>query len=263
MTQNSLTSPTDAISLYEAYKRKGTISNCFLLPDGLANLAEQGQLSYCKDEENLYLFVQQPKCLRLYYFINNLTKVPLLEVSQPLATELLFRGAVPDGEENFLLRVGFKRNVVRDQYLMKFTEDIQWPSDVTIAEDLEEVKAAANLFNGAFDPYSGDYIPETDYSRLLEDKSILVVKDGDKVVGAIHCEEASKQFWIRHVCVAPDQQGKGFGNKLVSAYLACGHGKGLQRFALWVQRQNTPAVKLYEKYGFKFTNKSSLSLIRQ
>ena len=35
------------------------------------------------------------------------------------------------------------------------------------------------------------------------------------------------------------------------------------RFMLWVQRQNAPAVSLYEKIGFKHNGKSSLSLIKR
>jgi len=35
------------------------------------------------------------------------------------------------------------------------------------------------------------------------------------------------------------------------------------RYQLWVQRQNEPAVNMYQSKGFKFINKSTISLIKQ
>lgn len=251
--------------IFKSVYRKGTVSNSCLLPAAFKELAEKGNLRCALDEENAYLFVQEPKALRLYYFINDLNRIPDFESDSPLMAEVLFRGvegAYPAEEASFLEKSGFQPNLIRDQYNCRLSDVPAWAANVRFASNQEEVLYALALFHEAFDSYSGDYIPDSEAGALLEEKRILVAEHDGKLAGAIHVEDRSKVFWIAHVCVSTEFRGCHVGKSLVESYLALGHERGLNRFALWVQRQNLPAVRMYEGFGFKFTNKSSLSLIK-
>ena len=60
-------------------------------------------------------------------------------------------------------------------------------------------------------------------------------------------------------------RGKGVGKALVDAFVERNQNpekKEKTRYQLWVQRQNEAAVKMYQNKGFKYINKSTISLIK-
>ena len=60
-------------------------------------------------------------------------------------------------------------------------------------------------------------------------------------------------------------RGKGVGKALVDAFVERNKNPEKMektRYQLWVQRQNEAAVKMYQNKGFKYINKSTISLIK-
>jgi ribosomal protein S18 acetylase RimI-like enzyme len=56
---------------------------------------------------------------------------------------------------------------------------------------------------------------------------------------------------LTYIGVAPDQRGRGLGKKLLSAFIEASRSKGYHSVILSVEKENLPAVSLYEKAGFK------------
>lgn len=254
------------LQLVERYNRKGRLTNDYIQNDA-ADLIIHDKLYIVRGRDNALLLVQKDGFYRLYYYINNLDELLELPESE-LMTEILFRGVhAPEIEVQVLENMGFRKNLVRDQYYAKYAS-LTLPAlisglKIEIATSKEDVVWAIKLFNASFDKWSGDYIPEAMADLLIQEQAVLMAKDvGGNRLGALQLETIKGVTWLNHVAVVEAARGKGVGLGLVEAYIERGHADANSRYMLWVQRQNEPAVSLYLKKGFTYTNKSTLSMIR-
>jgi GNAT superfamily N-acetyltransferase len=254
------------VQLVERYNRKGRLTNDYLQNEA-ADLIIHDCLSAICGQDNAMLLVQKDGFSRIYYYINNPEEILALPEGE-FVTEILFRGEqAPEAEVQWLEKMGFRKNLVRDQYFAKYAS-LTPPALVSglkieTAISIEDALWAIDLFNVSFDKWSGDYIPETMAGLLIQEQAILITKDKDgNRLGALQLETIKGVTWLNHVAVDEKARGKGVGHGLVEAYIERGHVDGNSRYMLWVQRQNTAAVNMYRNKGFQPMNKSTLSMIR-
>lgn len=269
MSCERLTDISQYLDVVERYRRPGCVTNDYL-QQRAALLVEQGLLYADCHENNAYLFEQKDGFCRLYYYLNDLEANDKPQFQGDVVTEILYRGAqsYPEAEVAFLERMGFERNLVRDQYAAVYLDLAPAGSyhEVIVrpARDIDEVQWACQMFNAMFDRYSGDFISEESYGDLLSAGSILMAVDnkGNKL-GALHQTIERNVAWISHVAVVPEARGRHAGQALLDAFVDNNHNSDKSRYMLWVQQQNAPAVAMYQKKGFRYLNKSTLSLIKQ
>lgn len=254
------------VQLVERYNRKGRITNDYLQNEAADLIIHDSLFAVCR-ENNLALLVQKDGFQRLYYYINNPDEK--LELPQgEYVTEILFRGEhAPEAEVKWLENLGFKKNLIRDQYFAKYSSLSQpvfiGGLKIGITATIDDAIWAINLFNASFDKWSGDFIPEAMASLLIQEQAVLMAKDNNgNRLGALHLGKEKGVTWLHHVAVAENARGMGVGLGLVEAYIEQGHVDDNSRYMLWVQRQNSPAVNLYKKKGFTPMNKSTLSMIK-
>ena len=252
--------------LVERYNRKGRFTNDYLQNEAADLIIHDKLYSIC-GHDNALLLVRKDGFGRVYYYINNIEELLKLPESE-LVTEILFRGEnAPDAEVQWLERMGFKKNLVRDQYFAKYallTQRILIEGvKIDIATTIDDALWAIRLFNASFDKWSGDFIPEAEAQLLIQENAILMAKDsnGNKL-GALHFEKRQGTCWLNHVAVVPEARGKKIGRGLTEAYIEQGHVDDNSRYMLWVQRQNVSAVSMYHNKGFAPMNKSTLSMIK-
>lgn len=253
----------------ECYGLKGCHSNDYLQARA-EGLIARGLLSAEWTDNNAYLLECKDGFYRLYYYLNDLEENGIPHFPGDVVTEILYRGSAcyPEAEVAFLERMGFKPNLVRDQYAAVYQNlaPAGEYKEVTVrpAIDLGEVQWACRLFNATFDRYSGDFIPEESYGGLLAADSILVAVDhiGNRV-GALHQTVERNVAWISHVAVVPAARGHHVGMALVDAFVERNHTSDKSRYMLWVQQHNAAAVAMYKKKGFTSLGKSTLSLIKR
>lgn len=255
--------------IVESYSLKGCLSNDYLQARA-EGLIACGLLSAEWTDNNAYLLEGKDGFYRLYYYLNDLEADDKPQFPSDVVTEILYRGSAryPETEVTFLERMGFKPNLVRDQYAAVYRDmaPAGENKEVTVrpALDMGEVQWACQLFNSTFDRYSGDFIPEESYGGLLADGSILVAVDHiGNTLGALHQTVERNVAWISHVTVMPAARGHHVGSALVDAFVERNHTGDKSRYMLWVQQQNTAAVAMYKKKGFTSLDKSTLSLIKR
>jgi len=253
--------------LVDRYNRKGRVTNDYLQNETADLIIHDSLFAIC-GEDNAVLLVQKAGFQRLYYYINN----PEESIELPkgeYVTEILFRGEnVPEAEVKWLEELGFKKNLIRDQYFAKYAS-LSRPVFISglkteVATEEEDAVWAINLFNSTFDKWSGDFIPVEAAPLLIQEQALLIARDVNGArLGALHLELKSGCMWLNHVAVVKEARGMGVGLGLVEHYIEEGHINGdNSRYMLWVQRQNVPAVNLYKKKGFVPMNKSTLSMIK-
>lgn len=59
---------------------------------------------------------------------------------------------------------------------------------------------------------------------------------------------------LTYIGVASDQRGKGLGKRLLNAFIEASRSKGYHSIVLSVEKENLPAISLYENTGFKIVN---------
>lgn len=252
--------------LVDCYNRKGCITNDYLQNEAADRINHDSLSAICGDD-NAVLLVHKADFQRLYYYVNNLEET--IELPQgEYVTEILFRGEnAPLTEVKWLEGMGFKKNLIRDQYYAKYSS-LTHPvfigglkTEIAIKE--EDAVWAINLFNSTFDKWSGDFIPVDAAPLLIREHALLIAKDMNGTrIGALHLKQKAGCLWLNHVAVVKEARGKGVGIGLVEHYIEYGHINGDDsRYMLWVQRQNVPAINLYKKKGFIPMNKSTLSMI--
>lgn len=78
----------------------------------------------------------------------------------------------------------------------------------------------------------------------------LVAEKDDKIVGCAGLTVLDNEGDIDKVMVREEYRGQGIASCLMAELLAEGSKRGVQEFTLEVRVSNTPAIRLYEKYGF-------------
>lgn len=77
----------------------------------------------------------------------------------------------------------------------------------------------------------------------------VLLRDG-QLIGYFLMSLAAGEAHVLNVCVAPEQQGHGYGRKLLHAILQIARGRGAERVFLEVRPSNTGAIQLYFDAGF-------------
>lgn len=258
---------TEYQNIVDRYRRPGCHSNDYLQND-VVDIITQDSLYVDYYENNVFLYVQRPVGMRVYYYINDFEEAADFSQYNDLVIEILFRGECPNAEVAYFTTYGFHENLIRDQYNATYRDlnlhNLENNIVVQHANTPLGVQQACELFNEVFDRLSGDYIPECDYERLFNTRSILIAwnQNRTRFLGALHQEKTGVVNVIGHVAVMSHSRGKGVGKALVNAFIQNNMETERTRYQLWVQRQNNPAVRMYQNYGFRYTNKSTISLIK-
>lgn len=84
-----------------------------------------------------------------------------------------------------------------------------------------------------------------DYARYL------VAEADEKVVGSAGMRVVYGEGDIDNVVVDTGYRGNGIAGALISELIALGESEGVKEFTLEVRVSNAPAIRVYEKAGFK------------
>lgn len=97
-------------------------------------------------------------------------------------------------------------------------------------------------------PWSADSIK----NLLKDDKSaVFVALKENKVTGYCGVNTVLDEGYITNIAVLEEYRRKGIGEALVKAFCGYAEKTGLAFLTLEVRKSNLPAIKLYEKNGFK------------
>lgn len=84
--------------------------------------------------------------------------------------------------------------------------------------------------------------------------SIYVYEEDNQILGYIIPWFAYENADIANIGVSTKAQQKGIGSKLMDYFFKIAKEKGCTQYSLEVRISNTPAIHLYEKYGYKIVS---------
>lgn len=114
---------------------------------------------------------------------------------------------------------------------------------------LSETERIHDLLNQHFNPIT-DYLPsKEEIAQLIDQKQIIVERENDKVTGFVvfRVNHRTVNFNFLLNCGRP-----GNGTILKHSFLRCMAARNVTSGFLWVNTLNTPAQRLYERFGWQF-----------
>lgn len=258
------------IDLVNNYISNNTYTNNYLLPGKVEEIIKTGQLYFVEQGSNLVILHDRQEFGQLYFHLRNLNDYIAIKNHSPLVMEIVFRGEKQSIQQvqNYWCLIGFKPHIMRINMQTAINEVIflnkSSVSEIAIKiADLQiESDFVFNLTLQSFDKYTGDVLTKSQSDELVQNCSVICAYYQHNLAGFLHFEIKSGVAWIGHIAVSPEYGGKGIGKALVNEYLKLNFENGIKRFQLWVIADNHKAVSMYKGFGFKFANKSTLSMIK-
>lgn len=130
------------------------------------------------------------------------------------------------------------------------------PGDLGMIVHLHGVHYAREYgLDTTFEPYVAK--PLADFV-LSGAGRLWIAEEGARIVGCIAVVDADNgQGQIRWFLLAPEARGTGLGRQLLDAALAYCRERGVQHIFLWSFADLHAALKLYERAGFKITERKT------
>jgi len=100
------------------------------------------------------------------------------------------------------------------------------------------------------------------YAEMVEKITTIVLKQDDWIIGHISMKVIEDNAHLFHLFIAPSHRKCGLATKLVNAIENQGKNLGCKTFSLNIVPKNDIAKKLYEKLGYKETQRSESHSIK-
>lgn len=265
--QYVITSINQWNELQEKFQSKNTLTNNYMLPAEIEQHIRDGKLTVAEGEKNIYLYLRKATCLRLFYYVTDMSEPLTCDMGLDYVSEIIYRGMVaPEVEINYLKNNGFRQGAIRDLLSLNFKDitpyTLQSGCAIRLANNIEEVADACRLFNETFDRFSGDFIEETEYSFLLEGNHITVaIAENGEIAGAVHHDRVKGTAWGRHLAIRPKFRGRSLGKDLYYDFIYRYNNEGVNRFMHWCVSDNDRAMQMYEHMGFKPAGRKCISMM--
>lgn len=269
---NQIKTISELEELLKVVEGKKPLTNCYLFGDELNSLISLGYLYYQISGFNLFLF----KCrnegdfFELYYYINEENLPIKIDQKAPIVLEIPYRGSpkFPQRELDYLMKCGFELHINRDLMFLNRPNLSQKEvsvinCSVKLFDDVSHTHLVFNSIKETFDFFTGDILSLEEVKQSIQNKEVLAIYSCDSLAGFLRYYIKNKVSWIGHIVIFDEFAGKGLGKLLVYEYLKHQFAKGIQTFQHWVVSDNNTALKLYDYFGFKKMNKSSISLIKK
>lgn len=246
-------------------------TNSYFFEQELIRLIDSQQLFYERFSDNLILYIYKKdfNFYELFYYLKDLNGPMGISCNSSIVMEIPYRGAknFPKIVVDYWNNSGFVNHINRD--LLGLTKPIISNFSVLNSnivyltiDNLDEAEIVYTSIRDTFDLFTGDMLTINEIKVSIEKKEIIGAYKNGTLTGFIKFYDKNKVSWIGHLVVLPKYGGEGIGKDLVAYYLKFRTEQGFTNFQQWVISDNAAALKLYSNFGFKFTNKNSISLLK-
>lgn len=100
------------------------------------------------------------------------------------------------------------------------------------------------------------YFKSRDISIIRNHLHTLLLQSGSQFIGYGHLDQEQNRVWLGLV-VKKEHQGKGIGTAIMNELIKQAKLLKIRDLSLTVDKDNIHAIKLYEKFGFKFVSENN------
>lgn len=230
------------------YLRPGVTANVMLTREKFGPDIQAGRLLIEAGEHNLWIAVRREGHVRLYFYLNDLTRPLDGRFDLPAVAEIAFRG---EGERLEPLKGCLALCVLRPVFRRI---RLARPPEPPLAGDGNSVgcpsdaRAVLGFLEANFSPLTGCLPTLDEVHTGTRDKRFLSLEDGKGIAALIHMAHEKNGVEIRHLAVREDRRGQGLAGRLAAACIGENPGKTCR---VWVQEDYDSARQVYAKAGFQ------------
>lgn len=114
---------------------------------------------------------------------------------------------------------------------------------------LSDFDNLSNTLISDFDDFWNENMLKGELQNPLS--TYIMAQIGNEIIGFAGIIDTVDQMEITNIVVKKSYRNKGFGNILLNKLISLSKEKHKEEILLEVNENNTPAIKLYEKNGFK------------
>lgn len=101
------------------------------------------------------------------------------------------------------------------------------------------------------EPFDEQQLSNPESEVLDKGGKIFFAKEGERIVGTASLLKEHNTYELAKMAVTEDCKGKGIGNLLMEHCIAEARKLGTEKIILISNRTLTPALTMYEKFGFR------------
>ena len=94
-----------------------------------------------------------------------------------------------------------------------------------------------------------------DYHEVVREHQAWVLMDAGRMVGVIELVPAPDHLWVENVAIAPTDQGRGHGRRLLAHAEAEARRQGLAEIGLLTNERYLANIAMYQRYGYRETHR--------
>jgi N-acetylglutamate synthase-like GNAT family acetyltransferase len=94
-----------------------------------------------------------------------------------------------------------------------------------------------------------------DYAEAVREHEIWVLEDDEAVIGVLELAPKDDHLWIENVAIAPGQQGRGLGRRLLAHAEDEAGRVGFTECGLMTNELYTANIAMYSRYGYRETHR--------
>ena len=95
----------------------------------------------------------------------------------------------------------------------------------------------------------------TDYAVAVREHVVWVAEEGDRIIGVLELDLRDDHLWVENVAVAPDQQGRGIGRRLLRHAEDEARRQGRREIQLLTNERYVANIAMYTRYGYRETHR--------
>lgn len=237
--------------LINAQFRRGVMTNAPFSPDAYQAELNAGALYAQEIPGGLLLLCRREGFDQLHFYLQPDADLSQWSPARTTVAEILSKPANPNGQrlDTLWTGAGFYKQLVRQRMTCTELTHSGFLEGYTVREaGQSEISTVLELLNRHYDRRTA-YIPtREDLCRDIENGNVVLALAGETPVGVLHMTKNRAATELRHVAVEPDHRGKGLAGAMAARYQS---RHVVPTYQLWVAQDNGPALRLYEKLGFK------------
>ncbi|MBQ3137296.1 MAG: GNAT family N-acetyltransferase [Clostridia bacterium] len=261
-------SPEEYNALVKAFRaRKGKpLTNCFLMPDELAAVINEGKLFSEESEDWLLLLCDREDYYCFYYYTSENTDTADVKAflknikDKEVFSDVVFRQGRGDTlTPSRLISDGVAEKYKTYQRMQLNVKDIDFsavkvnfPKGYIMSTDCCDCEKISALWKEALDEKSTPLPKEEELKKLSAEGHLFTVFDGAGDLAAVIVLSVSgRQALIQHLAVSQKHRRKGLAAALMNRCFLSAKEEELVALRLWVDRENLSAVALYDRFDFQ------------
>lgn len=266
-------------SLVRRIRKSGKVifHNNYLYHDTVQRYVSKGRMYFELNDTGLYLYTDEGKNYRLFFYLLNNYSVVLRKLEKPIFTRLYCKD---DEKSNSIMNIEESLKECGLEFycsLLQFKADVNKNKEILYQKKLECDEILAKERFRVTKPTEKFYddiiylqyntkeiLPlhftyETQEETLNEINSgnyICVLNENNTLCSVLKLSYENGTAREEWISVKPEYQGKKMGKALMYYSLSATSEKNYEKIYVWISRTNERSLNIHQKYGYEKTGKA-------